>query len=334
MHALVTGGGGFLGLSIVEQLVARGERVRVFCRGRYARLLEMGVETVTGDVRDAAALARACEGIDTVFHVAAVSGIWGPWSRYYSINTRGTENVIWACRSRQVRRLVYTSSPSVVYDGQPHENADESLTYPERFLCHYPHSKMLAERAVLKAGDPELLTCALRPHLIWGPRDNHLVPRLIQRAQSGRLRQIGDGTNQISMSYVQNAAAAHLQAADALAPSSPVCGQAYFINEPEPVNLWEWINRLLKCAGLPPLTRKVSASLAHRLGAMCEAVYGLFRIESEPPMTRFLAAQLSQSHSYSIDKARRDFGYHSPVTVEEGLHRLEADLEGGDRHPE
>ena len=326
MHALVTGGGGFLGLYIVEQLVARGDNVRVFCRGRYARLEELGVETVQGDIRDGSAVERACDGMEVVFHTAAVPGIWGPWSLFHGINTQGTLNVIEACRRQGVPKLVYTSSPSVVYDGRPHEGVDESHPYPDRYLCHYPHSKALAERAVLDANDGGLSTCALRPHLIWGPRDNYLIPRLIRRARSGRLRRVGDGTNRISMAYVENAAAAHLQAADALAPGSPVAGQAYFINEPEPVPLWEWVDALLGRAGLPPVRKTISADAAWRVGAVFEAIYGALRIRSEPPMTRFLASQLSSSHWYRIGKAQRDFGYKHLVSVEEGLRRLEPDL--------
>lgn len=326
MHALVTGGGGFLGLYIVEQLVAHGDRVRVFCRGRYPRLNELGVETIQGDVRDAGAVERACAGMDVVFHAAAVPGIWGPWSLFYGINTQGTLNVVEACRRQGVPRLVYTSSPSVVYDGESHEGVDESRPYPERYLCHYPHSKALAERAVLEANSEALATCALRPHLIWGPRDNHLIPRLIRRAQSGRLRRVGGGTNRISMSYVENAAAAHLQAADALRPGSAVAGQAYFINEPEPVRLWEWVDELLGRAGLPPVGKEISARGAWRVGAACEAVYKTLRLPGEPPMTRFLALQLSSSHWYSIAKAQRDFGYRPVVSVEEGLRRLQPEL--------
>ena len=236
MKVLVTGGGGFLGLYIVEQLVEAGETVRVFCRGEYPRLKELNVETIQGDIRDAAAVERACTGIETVYHTAAVSGIWGPWDYFYGINTQGTLNVLEACQSQGVTRLIYTSSPSVVYDGSAHENASEKLPYSQNFLCHYPHTKMLAEQAVLAAnGTRGLATVALRPHLIWGPRDNHLIPRLIQRAKSGRLRQVGTGENLISMCYVENAAAAHLQAAARLYCDSPVGGQAYFINEPEPV---------------------------------------------------------------------------------------------------
>jgi len=188
MRALVTGGGGFLGLYIVEQLVARGDAVQVLCRGSYPSLAELGVECIAGDVRDAQAVEAACAGIDTVFHVAAVSGIWGPWEHYHGINTLGTKNVIAGCRKHAVPRLVYTSSPSVVYDGNDHCDADESLPYPMKYLCHYPHSKALAEQAVLGANDAHLATAALRPHLIWGPRDNHLIPRLIERARSGKLR--------------------------------------------------------------------------------------------------------------------------------------------------
>jgi len=327
MHALVTGGGGFLGMYIVEQLVARGDRVRVLCRGNYPQLDELGVESISGDIQGPAVVANACAGIDTVYHVAAVSGIWGPWDHYHGINTVGTENVIAACRAHNVRRLIYTSSPSVIYDGRDHRNADESLPYPPDYLCHYPHSKALAERAVLAAnGVDGLATVALRPHLIWGPRDNHLIPRLVARARAGRLRRVGAGDNLISMSYVENAAHAHLLAADRLEPGSPVAGQAYFINEPEPVNLWRWVDRLLSLAGLAPVRKSISPRAAYAAGALLEKLYTLLHLSGEPPMTRFLALQLSGTHSYDISKAVRDFGYQPLVSVEEGLQRLEPEL--------
>jgi nucleoside-diphosphate-sugar epimerase len=320
---LVTGGGGFLGRYIVEQLVAHGERVRVFCRGEYPRLNELGVEVVRGDLRDAEAVAHACRGIETVFHTAAVPGVWGPWNLFYETNTLGTLRVLDGCRRHGVRKLVYTSSPSVVFDGRSHINADESLPYPDSYLCHYPHTKRLAEESVLHAnGLDGLLTVALRPHLLWGPRDNHLIPRLMAKARAGRLRRVGDGKNLISMSYVENAAAAHLQAADALAEGSPVAGKAYFINEPEPVNLWGWIDELLAIAGLPPVKKSISADAARRIGAVCETVWTFGRLPGEPPMTRFLAAQLSQSHTYSVQAAERDFGYRAIVSVEEGLEKF------------
>ena len=326
MQTLVTGGGGFLGLYLVERLVARGDAVRVLCREHYPRLAELEVEWVQGDIRDAARVASACRGMEAVFHVAAVSGIWGPWTHYHAINTLGTEHVIAGCQAQQVPRLIYTSSPSVIYGGDDHTGADERLPYPDRYLCHYPRSKALAEQAVLAANGPELATVALRPHLIWGPRDNHLIPRLIQRAKSGRLRKVGAGCNLISMSYVENAAAAHVQASDRLEPESPVAGQAYFINEPEPVRMWDWINDLLALAGLPPVTRRISPHAAYAIGAACEAVYGLLRLRNEPPMTRFLARQLSGSHWYSTEKARRDFGYEPVVSMDEAMRRMADDL--------
>jgi nucleoside-diphosphate-sugar epimerase len=327
MTALVTGGGGFLGLYIVEQLVERGEAVRVLCRGHYPRLRELNVEIFRGDIRDAAAVSDACRGIETVFHVAAIPGVWGPWRRFYETNTLGTQNVLQACRMQGVHKLVYTSSPSVVFDGRSHLNADESLPYANSWLCHYPPTKALAEQAVLAANRADgLLTVALRPHLIWGPRDNHLIPRLVARAKSGRLRRVGDGRNLISMSYVENAAAAHLFAADALREGSPICGRAYFINEREPVNLWTWINELLERAGLSPVQKSISESTARRVGTACEALWWLLRLPGEPPMTRFLAAQLSQSHTYSIRAAERDFGYRPLVTVEDGLRKLTPEL--------
>lgn len=325
--SLVTGGGsGFLGRHLVDQLLAHGQRVRVLSRTAQPDLMAAGVECAIGDLRDQAALLLACEGVDTVYHTAALPGIWGAWDKYHAVNTLGTENLLAASHTQGVARFIYTSSPSVVYDGQPHVRADESLPYPERYLCHYPETKALAERAVLAANCDRLLTVALRPHLIWGPRDNHLIPRLLERAQSGQLRQVGDGTNEISMAYVENVASAHRQVAEALRPRAACAGRAYFINEPEPVRLWDWVNQLIALAGLPPVRKRISSRTAYALGATMEAVYSLFRWESEPRMTRFLAAQLSQSHSYRIDAAMRDWGYQPYVTVAEGMQRIAPEL--------
>jgi len=323
MHALVTGPGGFLGLYLVERLVARGDRVRGFCRGSYAELNRLGVETLRGDVRDAEAVAAACRGVDVVFHTAAVSGISIDWDHYHGINTLGTRNVVAACRREKVGRLVYTSSPSVTFDAADQCGVDESAPYPERWFCHYPHTKALAEQHVLESnGADGLLTCALRPHLIWGPRDRHLIPRLIRRAKSGRLRRVGDGTNLVDMVYVENAAAAHVRAADALEPGSPVAGRAYFISQGEPVRCWEWIDEILALAGLAPVRRSISLKTAWRVGAVLEAIYRLLHLKSEPPMTRFLAAQLATSHYFDITRARQDFGYEPTISKDEGMRRL------------
>ncbi len=327
MKALVTGAGGFLGLYLVEKLVARGDRVRAFCRGSYPELDRLGAETVRGDVRDRRAVIEACRGVDAVFHAAALAGIGGPWRRYFEINTLGTRHVLEGCAAHGVRWLVYTSSPSVTFDGSDQRGVDESAPYPTRWLAHYPHSKALAEQEVLAAnGRDGLVTCALRPHLIWGPRDRHLIPRLLARARSGRLRRVGDGTNLIDTVYAENAADAHLQAADALAPGSPVAGRAYFITQGEPVNCWGWINELLDMAGLGPVQRSISLRAAWRLGAVFENVYRLLRLRGEPPMTRFLAAQLARSHYFDITRARNDFGYEPRISTAEGIKRLAADL--------
>jgi len=327
MHYFVTGAGGFLGLYIVEQLVARGDQVRALVRSRHPRLDDLGVECVRGDIRNAELIAQSCRGVDVVIHAAGVAGIWGPWSHFHGVNTIGTENVIAGAREHGVKRLVYTSSPSVVFDGTDHCGVDETVPYPTRWLCHYPHSKALAEQAVLAAsGQQDLLTCALRPHLIWGPRDRHLIPRLIDRARRRQLKRVGDGTNLIDMVYVENAARAHLRAADALTAGSAVCGQAYFITQGEPVNCWQWINEILTLAGLPAVERSVSLRTAWAAGGILELVYGLLGLKTEPRMTRFLAAQLARSHYFSMDRARQDFGYEPEISTAAGMERLAEEL--------
>ncbi len=285
------------------------------------------MEAVQGDLRDPQTAADACRGMDVVFHAAGVAGIWGPWQHYYGINTLATQNVIAGCRRHGVRKLVYTSSPSVTFDGGDQMGVDESAPYPRQWLCHYPHTKALAEQAVLVAnGQDGLLTCSLRPHLIWGPRDRHLIPRLLQRAGCGQLRRVGDGTNLIDMVYVENAAQAHLQAADALEPGSPVGGRAYFISQGEPVNCWQWIHEILALAELPPVVKSISFAAAWRIGAVLETIYRACRLASEPRMTRFLAAQLARHHYFDIRRARSDFGYSPQIPAAEGMRRLGDEL--------
>jgi nucleoside-diphosphate-sugar epimerase len=323
VKALVTGAGGFLGRYIVEQLLVRGVEVRGLARQQYPELERLGAQMLQADVRDLSAVVAAAADVDTVFHTAAVADIWGPWNHFYSINVQGTLNVLAACQQAGVRKLIYTSSPSVTFDGSDQCGIDESAPYPKRWLCHYPHTKALAEQAVLAAnGKCDLLTCSLRPHLIWGPRDSHLVPRLIDRARRGRLRQVGTGENLVDMIYVENAAVAHLQAADSLTTDSPVAGRAYFLSQGEPVRCWEWINSILALAGLPPTEKRISARAAWCLGAVLELMYRLGRIEHEPMMTRFLAAQLATSHYFSMTRARQDFGYEPAIATDEGMRRL------------
>jgi len=324
MHALVTGAGGFLGRYIVERLVARGDRVRGLARSEYPALQGLGVEMVRGDLADRDTVTFACQGIDCVFHVASRVGIWGPWREFYATNVVGTQNVIEACRASGVGRLVFTSSPSVTFDGRDQCGVDESAPYPSRWLAHYPHSKALAEQAVLAANDAGgLQTCALRPHLVWGPRDHHLTARLIERARSGRLRRVGDGANLVDMNFVENAAEAHLRAADALSETASVVGgKAYFLSQGEPVNCWQWIDELLALVNLPPVQKSLSLAAARRVGMACEAAWTIAGLKSEPPMTRFLASQLATSHWFDISAARRDFGYEPRVSTAEGMRRL------------
>ena len=327
MPSLVTGGGGFLGRYIIEQLLARGEKVRSFGRGAYPELVALGVEVARGDLADATAITQACENIDTVYHVAARPGVYVQRTPYESANTLGTQNVLDACRQHGITRLIYTSSPSVTFAGTDQCGVDESVPLAFDWLLkhnsHYSHTKALAEQQLLEANSAELRTCALRPHLIWGPRDQHLIPRLIARARSGRLRRVGDGTNLVDMIYVENAADAHLQAADALSqPDSPVAGKAYFLSQGEPINCWQWIDQILALVDLPPVKKSISQTAAWRVGALLEKAYQLLRLRSEPPMTRFVAAQLATSHWFDISAARRDFGYQPRISTAEGMQRL------------
>jgi len=288
------------------------------------------VRNVNGDIRDAQFVEEACRGQDVVFHVAAISGIWGAWKLYHGTNTAGTRNVVDACLKMDVPKLVYTSSPSVTFTGQHQLNQNESAPYAKQWLANYPRSKALAEQCVLDNNDDkQLMTCALRPHLIWGPGDKHLIPRLIDRARKKQLRRVGDGKNQVDSIYVENAALAHVQAAEAMRPGSPVCGSAYFLSQDEPVNLWSWINEILELGGVPKVHQSISFPMAYRMGYLMESWHSIRNAPGEPRMTRFLAAQLAKSHYFDIGRAKKDFGYHPRVSMAEGMRRLGETLGAG-----
>jgi 2-alkyl-3-oxoalkanoate reductase len=319
---LVTGGGGFLGAAIVRRLVARGDAVRILARGDYPEIAALGVDCHRGDVADRAAVGRAVEGCDAVVHTAAKAGVWGPHQDYVLANLVGTDNILTACVEHRVRRLVYTSSPSVTFAGTDQEGVDESAPIPETFLASYPETKAEAERHVLAANGPELATVALRPHLIFGPGDPHIAPRMIDRARAGRLRIVGTGRYLVDMTHVDNAADAHVLALDRLEPGSAIAGKAYFITNGEPRPIEDLVNRILQSAGLPPCTRHISGGAAYAIGAVLEGAWRLLGLGGEPPMTRFVARQLGTAHWFDISAARRDLGYEPKVSIDEGMRRL------------
>ncbi len=327
MKALVTGGGGFLGSALAKRLVADGHQVRIIARGTYPELQALGVEARRGDIRDLDSVHRAAAGIDAVFHTAAMAGGWGNRSDFEAINVTGTENVISACLTAKVKALVYTSSPSVVHAHQDVEGADESLPYPLHYLAHYPRTKALAEQRVRAASTEPFKTISLRPHFIWGPGDRHLLPRLLARAKAKRLRQVGTRDPKTDSIYIDNCVDAHVLAATKLLEDpNAEGGKVYFISDGEPLGVWTLANRMLAAAQAPKVGKPISAKAAYAIGAILEAVHFIFRIKTEPLMTRFAASELSTAQWFDISAARRDLGYEPRVSVEEGFRRLEASL--------
>ena len=355
MPTLVTGGTGFLGRRLVERLLAEGRRVSVLGRTPAPELEQRGVRFIRASLDDAAAVRAACTGIECVYHVAAKVGVWGRYDDYFRTNVLGTRALLDGCRSQGVKRLVYTSTPSVVYNGRDLAGADESLPLTTSCPSPYPLTKAIAEREVLAANGPVLGTVALRPHLIWGVGDPHLVPRLLDRARAGRLRIIGSGLNRVDMVHIENAVDAHLLAERSLAAhhvlrensrippgaapgphlhvirediagGSSVGGRAFFITNGEPVVLWEWINTLLRAVGEREVTKHISLGAASVVGAACEVAWRVLPLRGEPPMTRFVAAELAKDHWFDISAARRDLGYGPRVSMAQGTEELIAAL--------
>jgi 2-alkyl-3-oxoalkanoate reductase len=323
MKVLVTGGGGFLGQVICRRLVERGDTVTSFARNRYPTLEAMGVTQVQGDLSSLDVVVDALAGIDAAIHTAALAAPWGKLEDFYQVNVVGTDNLLAACAIHGIGRLVYTSTPSVIHAHQDINNGNESLPYARHFLAHYPATKAVAERRVLRANSPELATCALRPHLIWGPGDPHLLPRIVARAKSGRLRLIGKPGKRIDVVHVENAALAHVLALDALKPGAPCAGKAYFISQGEPILTEDMINRMLSAARVPMvIDKRIPYALAYMLGAVMEMAWGLLPLKDEPPMTRFIANQLATAHWFNINAAKQDLGYQPEFDIKTGMDGL------------
>ncbi len=323
----MTGGTGFLGKRIVERLLGQGRTVTVLARREAPDLVSKGATFIRADLGDPSAVMAACAGAQTVFHTAAKVGVWGKRADFERVNVLGTRAVIEGCRAHGVRRLVYTSTPSVVYNGRDLSGANESLPLTRDCPSPYPLTKAVAEAEVLAANSSGLATVALRPHLIWGVGDPHLVPRVLERARAGRLRIVGDGRNRVDMVHVENAVDAHLAAEAALASATQRAhGKAYFITDGQPVVLWDWINALLASVGEPPVTRKLSLRTASAIGAVLEAAWSVLHLSGEPPMTRFVAAELAKDHWFDISAARLDLGYRPRVDTARALSDLVASL--------
>lgn len=322
MKAFVTGGGGFLGKAIIKQLLKKDYKVTSYSRSKYPELEKIGVKHIQGDLSQYDNLLESIKDHDIVFHVAAKAGIWGDYSDFYNANVVGTQNIIKACKESGIKKLVYTSTPSVIYNGKGIEGSNESLPYPEKFEADYPKTKAIAEKEVLKANDNTLSTVALRPHLIWGPEDHHFLPRLVQKSRDNKLRLIGNNKYLVDCIYIDNAAKAHILAADKLDIGSNVSGKAYFITQGKPIYIDELINGILKSSGAPIVSKSVSFTAAYTAATILENIYKFLNITSEPPLTRFLVKQLSTPHWFDNTASVRDLGFYADISIEEGMSRL------------
>jgi len=322
MRILVTGGGGFIGNSLVHKLLDEGHEVSVLSRGYYPDLKEAGATVIQADIVNKPQLMTAFKGHELVYHIAAKTGFWGPYCEYYQANVLGTLNVIDACLHNDISHLVYVSSASVVFGGESIEGADESIPYPSKPLSHYTDTKAIAERAVLNANSRDLKTLSLRPHLVWGPGDRHILPGIIEQAKSGKLRIVGSGDNIVDTTYIDNFTQAQMCVLNAVDGNDGAWGKAYFISDGEPVKLWEMVNRLLEVSGIDPVRKRIGTRAAINTASFVEKQHRWRKKKQAPRITRFLVHELSSSHWFDISRARNTLFYKPIVSIEEGLAKM------------
>jgi nucleoside-diphosphate-sugar epimerase len=325
VNVLVTGGTGFLGKHLTAVLLQRGHSVRLMGRNFATAkfLLEQGARPIAVDLRDREGVTAACAGAEVVFHAGAFSAPWGKRSDFYAINVDGTEALLAGCLAHGVRRLLYVSSPSVVFDGRDQHDAREDVPYPRRFTSIYSLTKKLGEDRVNAAHASGLETVILRPKAIFGPGDQALLPRLIAAARQQRLPQIGDGRNLVDLTYVENVVHALLLASE----SPAAAGKTYTITNNEHVPLWEVIRLVLKRLNLSTHLRQVPLSVALAAASLLEMRAAL--TGKEPLLTRYSATILARTQTYDISAARRDLSYSPPVSIAEAIERTLALLKEG-----
>jgi len=317
---LVTGGGGFLGHAICRKLIQSGNEVVSISRNKYQALEELGVTQYITDIADYSSFSKdAFQGADCVFHVAAKVDMWGKYDDFFRINVKGTENVIKSCLENGVKKLVYTSSPSVIADGTDLCGIDESYPYPFEYKAYYPHTKALAEIEVLSSNCKDLFTIALRPHLIWGPGDTHLIPIILKKAREGKLIRIGTGTNLVDTCFIEDCVSAHLSAMKALEINPVSRGNVYFISQGEPILLWDWINEILLRSNMQKIKRSIPKSLAYFLAGLLENISNFMPGNPEPRLTRFLVSEMATSHYFNICSAKNDLGFEPHYSIKRGM---------------
>ena len=324
MKILVTGGLGFIGFRLVQNLIDQGHEVHALGRTQKPpKAKEIhGLHYHPHDLSTSVLSADWFLGTDTIFHVAAKAGMGGNFTEYLQANLVSTEKLLVAAKQAKVKRFIYTSTPSVVFSKHPICNGTESLPYSTENFSPYATTKAWAEKAVLLADNKSgMRTIALRPHLVWGAGDPHLLPRVIARHQAGKFKIVGNAKNKVDLTHVDNVVHAHLCALESMQVNASLGGKAYFIGQNEPVFLWEWLNHIFTELGLPTLEKAVPFKTAYHLGFMIEKLWGALRIKSDPPMTRFVACQLAQDHWFSSEAAQKDLGYQPILSMDQALEK-------------
>ncbi len=318
MKIIVTGGLGFLGSKISKKLSELGHEVETLSRTNSVNEKNQ-IKHHQVDLSQKIDDTRIFEGVDCIFHTAAKAGIDGKYNDFYAANFFATKNLLEVAKTSGVKFFIYTSSPSVVFSGNAIKDGKEDMPYISSRISPYSYTKSIAEKNVLSSNSETFASVALRPHLIWGENDPHLLPKVICRHRSGKLKIVGDGLNQVDLTHVDNVVHAHILALKCLITGKPIGGHAYFISQNEPVQLWSWLNFIFTELDLHPVKEKISLKKAYSIGLAAELLWKIFPMKSDLPMTRFVACQLAHDHWFSSDAAKRDLGYEPILSMKEAL---------------
>jgi len=320
---LITGATGLLGSHIAAKLRAAGQDVRALVRpSSDTTFLEgLGVEKAVGDVCDSDSLARAAEGVRTVYHAAARVGDWGPWQEFVRLTIDGTRNVVAAAAGAGVGRLLHISSISAY--GHPDGEGlvlDETAPLGQDLhrWSYYSRTKVAAEHVVWAAHERgDVPVTVVRPSWLYGERDRASMPRLIRAIRAGKAKLIGDGDNRLNLTYAGNEADGCILAAE----SGQAVGQAYNLCNDGQITQAGYLNAIADVLGAEPVARKVPYKVAYGAAFLMELFGHAVRRTSPPLVTRYSVWLMGRRCLFSTEKIRRELGYRPAVGYAEGIPR-------------
>lgn len=317
-QVFVTGGSGFVGQNLIPMLIAQGYKVKALARSTQAiqKVERSGAIAIKGDLYDTQQLAQGVKDCETVFHLAGSVDFFASEKALKKIHVEATELLLKIAKDVGVRKFIDLSASSVIMNGKPIKNADESFV-SDNIIDSYSRTKLHAEKSVLKAHTQAFQTVSIRPPMIWGKGDNTVLPGVIDAIKKGQMQLIDGGRHHFSTCHVLNVCHALI-----LADKTAQSGKAYIVTDGQASVFRDFMKKYVATQGVTLPDKAVSLGTAKFIASVMEFAWKTFRLKGHPPLYKALVNVLGLEFTLNDARARQELGYHPIVTIEQGLNLM------------